>query len=149
DRAIAVVPDGGVAIGGAGNPFAAENIAVYADDQDLLVIGAVENSDLAAFRKIAGGAPEKVVLQFGGAGMFVAEHLAALGVDAGHDVPYCAVFSRRVHRLKDQQDCIAIGRVEKLLLRAQIRKVSSRSFLYCSFDLYTGSTFVGHFLRSI
>src|ERR1700733_15128482 len=55
--------------------------------------------------------------------MFVAEHLAALGVDAGHDVPDCAVFSSRIRRLKDQQDCIAIGRIEKLLLRAQIRNV--------------------------
>jgi hypothetical protein len=48
--------------------------------------------------------------------MFVAEHLAALGVDPGHDVPDGAVFSCRIRRLKDQQEGIAIGRVEKLLL---------------------------------
>ena len=34
-----------------------------------------------------------------------------------------AVFSGRIHRLKDQQDGIAIGRVEQLLLRAQMRDV--------------------------
>ena len=104
---------------------------------------------LPAFRQIACGAPEKIVFQFGRAGMLEAEHLAALGVDAGHDVPDGAVFSRRIHRLKDQQDGIAIGRVEKLLLRTQLRqRALPRSSLYCSFDLYTGSTFVGHFLRS-
>ena len=69
------------------------------------------------------GAPQKVVFQFGGAGMFEAEHLAALGVDPGHHVPDGAVFSRRIHRLKDQQDGMAIGRVEKLLLRTQLRDV--------------------------
>ena len=89
---------------------------MHADDQHLLVIGSVEDADPPAFRQIARGAPEKVVFQFGGAGMLEAEHLAALGVDPGHHVPDGAVFSRRIHRLKDQQDGIAIGRVEKLLL---------------------------------
>ena len=32
-------------------------------------------------------------------------------------MPDGAVFSRRIHRLKDQQDGMAIGRVVKLLLR--------------------------------
>ncbi len=96
--------------------FAAKNFGMHANDQHLLVIGSVEDADPPAFRQIAGGAPEKVVLQFGWAGMFEAEHLAALRVDPGHHVLDGAVFSRRVHRLKDQQDGIAIGRVEKLLL---------------------------------
>ena len=90
---------------------------MHADDQHLLVIGSVEDADLPAFRQIARGAPEKIVFQFGGAGMFEAEHLAALRVDPGHHVLDGAVFSRRIHRLKDQQDGIAVGCVEKLLLR--------------------------------
>ena len=49
--------------------------------------------------------------------MLEAEHLASLGVDPGHHVPDGAVFPRRIHRLKDQQDCMAIGGVVKLLLR--------------------------------
>ena len=91
---------------------------MHTDDQHLLVIGSVEDADPPAFRQIARGAPEKIVFQFGGAGMFEAEHLAALRVDPGHHVPDGAVFSRRIHRLKDQQDGMAVGRVEKLLLRA-------------------------------
>ena len=58
-----------------------------------------------------------------GAGMFEAEHLAALRIDPGHHVPDGAVLSRRIHRLKDQQDGIAVGCVEKLLQRAQLRDV--------------------------
>ena len=47
--------------------------------------------------------------QFGGARMFEAEDLAALGVDPGHHVSDGAVFSGRIHRLKNQQDRMAVG----------------------------------------
>ena len=85
-------------------PFAAENLGMHADDQHFLVVGPVEDADPPALRQVARGAPEKIVLQFGGAGMFEAEHLAALRIDAGHHMPDGAVFARRIHRLKDQQD---------------------------------------------
>ena len=90
---------------------------MHADDQHLLVIGSVEDADPSAFRQIARRAPEKIVFQFGGAGMLEAEDLAALRVDPGHHMPDGTVFSGRIHRLKDQQDGVAIGCVEKLLLR--------------------------------
>ena len=64
-----------------------------------------------------------------GAGMLEAEHLAALRIDPGHHVPDGAVFSRRIHRLKDQQDGIAIGCVEQLLLRTQLRNVLFQKLL--------------------
>ena len=102
-----------------------------ANDQHLLVIGAVEDADPAAFRQIKRGAPEKIVLQLGGAGMLEAEDLAALRVDAGHHVLDGAVFARRVERLKDQQHGVAVGRVEKLLQRAQLRNVLVQELL-CS-----------------
>ena len=35
-----------------------------ADDQHFLIIGAVEDADPAAFRQVAAGSPEKIVLQF-------------------------------------------------------------------------------------
>ena len=96
--------------------FASQNFGMHADDQYLLVVGSVEDADPPAFRQIARGAPEKIVLQFRGAWMLEAEHLAALGIDPGHDVADGAVFSRRIHGLKDQQERITIGRVKKLLL---------------------------------
>ena len=111
------------------DPFAAQNFGMHADDQHFLVIGSVEDADPPAFRQIAGGAPEKVVLQFGGAGMLEAEDLAALRIDPGHHVPDGAVFSRRIHRLKNQQHGIAIGRVEQLLLRSSVAATCSPSSL--------------------
>jgi hypothetical protein len=55
-------------------------------------------------------------LENGGAGMFEVEHLAALRIDSRHYMPGGAIFSHRIHRLKDQQDSMAVGCVEKLLL---------------------------------
>ena len=49
--------------------------------------------------------------------------------DSGHNVLDGSIFSRRIHRLKDQQDGIAVGGVEKLLQRAQLRNVLSQKFL--------------------
>jgi hypothetical protein len=34
-----------------------------------------------------------------------------------------AVFSRRIHRLEDQQDSMAVGGIEKLLLQTELRDV--------------------------
>jgi len=68
--------------------------------------------------------PEKNVLQFGGAGMFEAEYLATLWVDPRHHMLDGAILPSRIHRLKDQQDRIAVGCVEKLLQCAQLRNVA-------------------------
>ena len=89
---------------------------MHPDDQHLLIIGSVEDADPPAFRQVARGAPEKIVLQLRGAGVLETEDLAALRVDPGHHVLDGAIFSRRIHRLKDQQDGMAIGRIKKLLL---------------------------------
>jgi hypothetical protein len=56
--------------------------------------------------------------------MFEAEYLAPLRVDPGHHMLGGTVFSRRIHRLKDQQDGIAIRCVEKLLQRARLIPLS-------------------------
>ena len=111
---------------------------MHADDQHLLVIGSVEDADPPAFRQIARGAPEKIVLQFRGAGMFEAENLAALRVDPGHHMLDGAIFSRRIHRLKDQQDGIAVGCVEELLQRAQLGNMLLQEFLIVLLRLVHG-----------
>ena len=111
---------------------------MHAGDQHLLVIGAVEDADPPAFRQIARGAPQKIVLQFDGAGMLEAEDLAALRVDPGHHMPDGAVLSRRIHRLENQQDRIAVGCVVKLLLRAQLRNVLLQQFLILLLRLVHG-----------
>ena len=61
--------------------------------------------------------------------MFEAEYLTALRINPGHHVLDGAIFSCRIHRLKDQQDSISVGCVEKLLLRAQLCNVLSQKFV--------------------
>ena len=43
------------------------------------------------------------------------KHLAAFGIDPGHDVPDGAVLAASVHPLKNQQQGIVVGRIMKML----------------------------------
>jgi len=117
---------------------------VHAYDQHFLVVGTIEYSDLPAFGQPARGAPEEIMLQFVGARLFETGNLAALRIDPGHDVPDDAVLTSRVHPLKYQQQRIAVGRVVKVLQRAQLLNVLFRSVRYSFFDLQQGFTTVGH-----
>jgi hypothetical protein len=92
---------------------------VHAHDQHFLVIGAVEDADAAALGQFAGGAPQEVVLELRGAGVLEAHHMAALRVDAGHDVLDHAVLAGRVHGLEDDQQRVAVVGVEPRLQVAQ------------------------------
>ncbi len=51
--------------------------------------------------------------------MLEGENLAALRIDAAHDVLDGAVLAGRVHRLKDEQDRMGVRRVEFILSRGQ------------------------------
>ena len=120
-------------------PFAAENLRMHADDQHFFVVGSVEDADPPAFRADrAWCARENRAPAPSALGMFEAEYLAALRIDAGHHVPDGAVFSRGIHRLKDQQDGMAVGCVEKLLLRAQSRDVFFQQLLILLLRLVHG-----------
>ena len=65
------MPDRFVVLGRFGHPFTVENVVMHADDEHFLIIGSVKNADAPAFGQITRRAPEKIVFQFGGAGMFV------------------------------------------------------------------------------
>ena len=106
---------------------------MHAHDQHFLVIGAVEDADAPAFRQAARGAPEKIVRQFLGAGMFEAEDLAALRIDAGHDMLDGAVLAGGVHRLKNQQQRVAVVGIKQSLPRAHLASVRFEEFLVMSF----------------
>ena len=70
--------------------------------------------------------------------MFETEHLATLGIDAGHHVLDGAVLSGGVHGLKNQQHRIAVGRVVKLLQRAQLLHLFFEEFLILLLRLVNG-----------
>src|SRR6185436_9452450 len=65
-----------------GQVLAPQNLGMHPHDQHFLVVGAVEDSDLAPLGQVPRGAPQKVMRQLGRAGMLEAENLAALRIDA-------------------------------------------------------------------
>ena len=119
-----VVVDGGVAVGpdigdGVGEALGAEETGVDAHDENLLVVGAIEDADLAAGGEVGLGAPEEVVGKFLGGGLFEAGDVAALRVNAGHDVADGAVFASGVHGLEDEENGVATGGVVQALQVAE------------------------------
>src|SRR5208282_4226689 len=106
-----------------------EQFRMDAHDENLLVIGAVENADASAFRQTARRAPEKIVRQFLVAGAFEAEDLATLRIDARHDVFDGAVLARGVHRLKNQQQRVAAVGIKQTLPRTHLPGVRFEQFL--------------------
>ena len=92
-----------------------EELRVHAHDQRLLVVAAVEDADAAALGQALHAAPEVVVVEILAGRRLEGVDLAALRVDAGHDVLDRAVLAGRVHRLEDQQHRPAVLRVEHVL----------------------------------
>ena len=85
------------------------------DDQHLFVVRAVENADAAALGQAFHVAPQIVVVQFFRGGSLEGINLAALRIHAGHHVLDDAVFSGRIHGLKNQQQAPAVLGVELVL----------------------------------
>ena len=114
DVLVALLPDvlGDQAVG---QFLGAKKGGMNADDEDFLVVGAVEDADFAAFGDDFVITPEIVVVQFFNAGRFEGMDLATLRIDAGHDVLDGAVFTGGVHRLKDEQKGPAVLGVELFL----------------------------------
>src|SRR3989442_4326861 len=108
DRLIAFLPDGLLVQHCSRDGLASQDIRMYTDDEYLLVIRPVEDADPAAFWETQCRTPKKIVIQFRGAGMFEAEDLAALGIDARHHMANDAVFAGGIHSLKYQQQGVPI-----------------------------------------
>ena len=95
--------------------LALEPLRVNADRHHLLVVGAVEDRDAPARRQRLGGAPEEVVFELLGRGLLEGGHLHPLRVDARHDVADGAVLAGRVHRLKHDQQGVAVAGPQQLV----------------------------------
>src|ERR1019366_4034720 len=106
-----------------GQPLGAKNLRMHANNQHFLVIRTVEDADPAAFRKSARSAPKKIMFQLFGTGLFETEDVAAFRIDPGHDVTDGAILAGTVHTLENQQQRISVGRVVKVLQRAQLLHV--------------------------
>src|SRR6266542_4372759 len=96
-------------------PDLAGDELVDAHDQDVLVVGPVEDADHAVGGGAAVDAPEEVVVQLDLIGSFERGDLAALRIDAGEDLADGAVLAAGVHALEHHQEAVDAGGVELLL----------------------------------
>jgi hypothetical protein len=78
------------------------------------------------------------MFQLIGARLFEAENLATFRIDSRHHVPNRAILAAGIHPLKNQQQRIAIGRVVKVLQRAQPLNVFFQEFLIILLRLAKG-----------
>lgn len=147
DGAVAVIPEGGVVEAFLGEFFFLEDLGVDAEDEDFLVVGAVEDADASAFGEAAVGAPEEVVLEVFGGGLLEAEDFAALGVDAGEDVFDGAVLACGVHGLEDQEEGVAVVGVEEVLEFVEFVDVAGEMFLVVLFAGVVGVDGGGPFFK--
>src|SRR5215469_12528949 len=102
-----------------GQPLLIEDVRVHPHDQDLLVIGAIEDTDSTALREAVRVAPEEVMTELLGRRLLEGEDLDALRIDSGHHVFDRAVLAGRVHALEDQQQRPTVLRVEQVLFLGQ------------------------------
>jgi hypothetical protein len=93
---------------------------------DVLVVRAVEDADLATHRERRVHAPEVVVRELGRRRRLERHHLAALRVDALEDAPDDTVLPGRIEPLEDeQQRVLALGEeapLQPLEHEVQLRK---------------------------
>ena len=92
-----------------------QEFRMHAHHERLLVVAAVEDADVAAVGQHLHAAPEIVVVEILGGGRLEGDDLAALRVDAGHDVLDGAVLAGGVHGLEDEQHRPLVLRVELVL----------------------------------
>lgn len=97
-----------------------EQLGVDTDDEDFFVIGAVKDPDASAFGEVTLAAPKVVVVKFFWRRSFERGNLAALGIEAGHDMFDGAVFTGGVHGLEDEEDGPTVVGVELVLERGKM-----------------------------
>ena len=91
---------------------------MHAGNQDLLVVGAVEDTDHPPLGQHLAGAPEEVVAELLGGRLLERLHLATLGIDTRHHVPDGPVLAGSIHGLEhDQEGVGVVGPEQSLCLR--------------------------------
>src|SRR5262249_9141045 len=112
-----------------------QKLRVYANYQSLFVVAAIEYSNAAAFGKALQTSPQIIVIKIFACRRLERIDLAALRVDAGHDVLDRTIFSGGVHRLKDEQNCPTVLRVKHVLQFGEGFDAGCQRFLCARFVL--------------
>src|SRR5262249_48471516 len=122
DRAVPAGPD--VSLKGfRREPLSMEDLRMDTDNENLLIVRTVEDSDTSALRKTHGRSPEEIMVEILCARVFETEDLTSLRVHAGHDMLDRAVFPGGIHGLKYQQHGVPVVRIEQTLQGAQLLRV--------------------------
>src|SRR5260370_1479471 len=107
------------------------------DDQSLFVVASVENADPSTFRQTLQATPEIVVFEVLRRWALERKDLAPLRINAGHHMLDRAIFSRGVHRLKDEQDRPLILRIKHVLQFCKYFNTSFQQF-FCPWLVFGG-----------
>src|SRR5215467_1749835 len=108
-------------------------------DQDFLVIGAIENSDVATLRKNLEVPPKIVVVEFFGGRRLEAVDEAALRVESRHHMLDGPVLARSIHGLQNDQKCVGILGIQLALELRQ--KLNAFAKAFCRSTLAEGAAF--------
>jgi protein-disulfide isomerase-like protein with CxxC motif len=92
---------------------------MHPDDEHLLVVGPVEDPDLAAAGQATLAAPQEVVVQLLPGGLLEGMDRHPLRVDPAHHVLDRAVLARSVHSLQHQQHPEGVLGREPVLVSGQ------------------------------
>lgn len=97
----------------AGFPDGFGDEGVDADDEDVFVVGAVEEGGGSFCGSVRVDAPEKIVAELFGGGDFEAGDGGALGVEVAEEGAEGAVFATGVHALQDDEEAVLSGGVKE------------------------------------
>src|SRR4030081_3270594 len=105
-----------------------ENLTVDAHHKHFLVIGTVENADVASLGPALRGSPKVVVVQFFFRRRLEGPHVHSLRIYARHDVLDRSILPGRVHALNNQQQAPTVLRRENVLEAAQFLDATPSQF---------------------
>src|ERR1700751_2262554 len=96
--------------------LARQKFRMYSGYQYFLVVRTIEDPDPSMLRKAVHRSPKIVMTKLLRRRTFEAIDLATLRINSGHYVFDRAIFSSRIHRLKDQKQGLAGAGVQDILL---------------------------------
>src|SRR3954447_6611865 len=89
-------------------------------DEDVFVVGAVEDGDDARFRRVRMKAPKKIVSKLDGRRNLERDYSTAEWIDGAEDAADRAVFARGVDALQDDEQAGLLRRIKQLLQLAEL-----------------------------
>ena len=113
DVVVAASPEVGTGLGGV--VLLGQDLGVHPDDEDILVVGAIEDGELAAGGQGGSGPPQEVVGGLCRRGLLEGHDAAPLRVHPRHDVLDRPVLSGGVKCLEDDEHGVGPGSPQQLL----------------------------------